>query len=248
MPFESRILGVPEFDEPMARHLPGGWVGLLLAESGAGMQLFAKQFAHLGMGNGPAIYYTTEERPEDVRRTFADFGWPTDGLSITNLTERYQTEVLDRELEIARARERGIRYADIAGVVGAAIPPPVPKPTARILSDLATHDAPFRMTLDSLDFLLEVLPAGEVVSVARQVRRRCLALGGQALISLHVDVHDRRLLGLLEDLSDLILELRTTESKGKFHPVLTVRKVRNHPDQTRRIRLEETNEGLVVEA
>jgi len=124
----------------------------------------------------------------------------------------------------------------------------VPKPTARILADLSTLDGPFRMTLDTLDFLLEVLPAVEVVSVARQIRRRCLALGGQALLALHADVHDRRLLGQLEDLSDLILELRATEGKGRFQPILTVRKVRNHPEQTRRVRLTETTSGFSLES
>lgn len=248
MPFETRILGVPDFDERVGRYLPPGWVGLVIGESGAGMQLLAKQFAHVGLEGLPVLYYTTYERDEDVRRTFADYGWPADGLAVRNLTERYQTEVLDRELEIARARERGIRYQDIAGVVGAGIPQQVPKPTARILADLAALDAPFRIVVDTLDFLLEVMPVGEVIAVARQIRRRCLALGGQALLALHSDVHERRTLGFLEDLSDLILDLRSSESKDGFRPILTVRKVRNHPEETRRVSLTETASGFSVGA
>ena len=248
MPFDARILGVPEFDDPIVRFLPPGWVVLLVGESGAGMQLMAKQFAHVGLSGTPVIYYSTYEREEDVRRTFADYGWPVDGLTITNLTEQYQSEVLDRELEIARARERGIRYADIAGVVSAGIPVPVPKPTARLLADLSALDAPFRISVDTLDFLLEVLPAAEVVSLCRQLRRRCLALGGQAMLALHASVHEPRVLGLLEDLSDLVLELRSEEVKGSFRPVLTVRKVRNHPEQTRRVRLAETTGGFSLDS
>ena len=247
MPFETRILGVPDVDEPIARFLPSGWVALLLGSSGAGMQLLAKQFAYVGMNGPPVYYYTSYEREEDVRRTFQDFGWETDGLIITNLTERYQAEVLDRELEVSRARDRGIKYVDLVGVESAGIPSQPPKPTARILSDLAALDAPFRIVVDTLDVLLEVLPANEVVSLARQIRRRCLSLGGQALLALQMDVHDKRVLGLMEDLSDLILELRSVEVGDAFRPDLTVRKVRNHPEQTRRLRLTETTGGFSVE-
>lgn len=238
------ILGIPAFDGPVGPLLPKGWVALLIGESGAGLQLLAKQFAHVGAAGGPVIYYSTYEREEDVRRAFADYGWPPNGVTVTNLTERYQAEVLDRELEIARARERGVRYQDIAGVVAAEIPIQTPKPTARLLSDLATFEGPFRIAVDSLDFILELLPTPEVVGVARQIRRRCLALGGHALLALHADVHEPRTLGLLADLSDVQLELRNVEVEGNFRPILTVRKVRNHPEQTRRIPLLETPGGF----
>ena len=247
MAFQSSILGIPEFDERVARFLPGGWIGLLIGDSGAGMQLLAKQFARAGLGKAPVSYYTTYERPEDIRRAFHDYGWDPEGINITNLTEEYYARVLDRELEVSRARERGLRYADLATGSTGAVPPPLVRPSARVLTDLSALDSPFRLVIDSLDFILEVVPEGEVLAVARQIRRRAQSLGGQALLVLQSDVHDRRVTGLLEDLADLLLELRSAEAGGQFQPTLTVRKVRNHPELTRRIALTPGSGGFLIE-
>lgn len=247
MGFENSILGIPEFDERIARFLPGGWIGLLVGDSGAGMQLLAKQFARAGVGSAPVSYYTTYERPEDIRRAFHDYGWDPEGITITNLTEEYYARVLDRELEVSRARERGLKYSDLAGGSSGAVAPPLVRPTARVLTDLSALTSSFRLVLDSLDFILEVVPEGEVLAVARQIRRRTQGLGGQALLVLQADVHDRRVTGLLEDLADLLLELRSAEVDGQFQPMLTVRKVRNHPELTRRIALKPSPGGFTVE-
>ena len=247
MVVDTSILGIPEFDERIARFLPSGWLAILLGDSGGGMPLLAKQFANAGQSSSPVYYYTTYERPEDVRQAYADYGWPSDGLTISNLSEQYYTEVLDRELEVSRIRERGLKYKDIAGLVPGAVPTRVTRPTVRIQTDLSAIESPFRLVLDSLDFVLEVVPEAEVLTLVRQLRRRCQALGGQALLVLSADVHDRRLIGLLEDLADLLLDLRAEQSGATYRPVLTVRKVRNHPEETRRIPLRATPGGLTAE-
>jgi KaiC/GvpD/RAD55 family RecA-like ATPase len=211
------------------------------------MQLLAKQFANVGQSSSPVYYYSTYERPEDVRQAYADYGWKSDGLHITNLSEEYYTSILDRDLEVSRIRDRGLKYKDIAGLAPGAVPKLLTQPTSRIQTDLSGIESPFRLVLDSLDFVLEMVPEAEVLSLARQLRRRCQSLGGQALLVLAADVHDRRLIGLLEDLSDLLLELRAVEHSGEFQPMLTVRKVRNHPEQTRKMRLKATPTGLSVD-
>lgn len=247
MPHESPILGIPEFDDRVGRYLPSGWVALLMGDSGAGLQLLAKQFARQALEASPVHYYTTYERPEDIRRTYADYGWNSDGVVITNLSEEYYAQVLDRELEVSRARERGLRYQDLREAAPVVVAPPLVRPTSRVLTDLSALDTRFRIVLDSLDFVLEVAPEAEVLAVVRQMRRRTQMLGGQALVVLQADVHERRVVGLLEDLADLLLDLRSVERDGEFHPTLTVRKVRNHPELTKRIPLKSTSSGFVVE-
>ncbi len=246
MPEAPAILGIPEFDERVGKFLPKGWVALLEGQSGAGTQLLAKQFAHAGQGAAPVYYYTTDERPEEIRRTFGDYGWDPDGVSIANLSEAYHAQVLDRELEVWRVRERGLRYAEIARTGSGAPPPTAVRPTAQVLSDLSGLETRFRLVLDSLDFLFEVLDEEDLLAVVRQIRRRAQALGGEALLVLRADVQERKLVGLLEDLADLHLELRAVEENGSYRPELTVRKVRNHPELTRRVALEASVGGLQV--
>lgn len=238
------ILGIADVDDQLTRVLPGGWMALVEGEAGSGTQLLAKQFAHAALGASPVYYYTTYERSEDIRRTFTDYGWNADGLTIANLSEEYYAKVLDRDLDVWRARERGLRYAEIVAPSRTAEPTAIPRPTARVLSDLSALDSRFRLILDSLDFLFEVVSEQDLLAVVRQIRRRAQALGGQAMLVIQAGVHDRRSTGLLEDLSDVLLELHAVEQGTSFQPTLTIRKVRNHPEITRRLPLATSPSGL----
>lgn len=240
------VLGIPEVDDDLGGALPPGWVGIVMGQSGSGLPLFAKQFAHAGAGVIPVRYYTTYERTADILRAFADFEWKVDGVEIVNLSDEYFDRVLRRDLEVSRVRERGLTYHDLVGG-----PPPNDRPrtynlTNRLLSDLAAQESSFRLVVDSLDFFLEVLDPSEVMSMVRQVRHRVQALGGQALLLMQSDVHDRRTTGLLEDLADLVVELRSDRHGDAYEQQLAIRKLRNHPEKTRVTLARMTPRGFVV--
>ncbi len=226
------VFGIAELDAELGPALPPGWLALLEGPAGSGSPLLAKQFAKAGLPRVPVFYYTTYERTEDVERSFADRQWPTQGLAVVNLADEYFERVLRRDLEVSKTRERGLTVQDLLGPQ----PPPVRRRIynleSRMLADLATIDAPFRLVLDSLDFLLEVLQPAEVMVVVRQLRHLCQQLQGQALVVLQTDVHERRVQGFLEDLADLIVDLRTEPGAHGAEHALALRKVRDHPDLT----------------
>lgn len=245
---DRAIFGIPELDRVLAPALPAGWLGILEGPAGSGSPLLAKQFAHSALPEVPVYYYTTYERTPDVLRTFGEHGWGTDGLSVVNLADEYFDRVLRRDLEVSKTRERGLTVSDLLGPQ----PPPVRRRVynveSRILADLAAIDRPFRFALDSLDFLLEVLSPADVMIVARQIRHLCQVVGGQALLVVQTDVHERRIQGFLEDMADLILVLRSElGARGPEHE-LAIRKVRNHPDLTQVRRARATASGLDIEA
>jgi KaiC/GvpD/RAD55 family RecA-like ATPase len=241
---DESVLGLPELDPELYPSLPVGWLGLLIGSSGAGTPMFSKQFAHSMVGSTPVLYYTTYERTEDVHRAFRDHGWDPDGVKIVNLAEEYYEHVLLRGLDISKARERGVHLADLSadGTLG-------PDQsgynlTNRLLADLAGLDGRFRLVLDSLDFFLEVQPVAEVMTLVRQIRHRAATLGGQALLLLHGETHERRVSGLLEDMADLIVELTARPVGATYAHTLAVRKLRNHPERTRIIPARMTDRGL----
>jgi len=240
------ILGIPELDRELGPALPPGWLALLEGRSGSGAPLFAKQFAQAGEGLLPVLYYTTFERTEDIQRTFHDFGWPSDGLSVVNLADEYYDRVLRRDLEISRTRERGLTYADLAGVPSVPVRRRTYNLQHRLLSDLAAIDKPFRLVVDSLDFFLEVLAASEVMTMARQVRHLAQQYAGQALLVLQAESHERRVQGLLEDMADLVVELHSERVEKSYEHTFAIRKVRNHPSLTRLAPVTATNRGFVL--
>jgi len=228
----QRVFGIPEIDQPVWTALPPGWLSLLSGSSGSGAPLLAKQFAHAGAGNVPVLFYTTYERTQDVVKAFDDFGWDPGEITIVNLADEYFERVLVRGLEIAKAREGGISMTDLVerGPQDRALTPF--SLTNRMLSDLAKIDSPFRMVVDSVDFFLEVMEPHELTTVARQIRHRCQTIGGHALLTAHSLSHDRAVFGLLQDLADLVVELRADPRHDHYDHTLALEKVANRPDLT----------------
>jgi KaiC/GvpD/RAD55 family RecA-like ATPase len=229
----QRIFGIPEIDQPVWTALPPGWLSVLSGTSGSGAPLLAKQFAHAGVGEVPVLFYTTYERTEDVKKAFDDFGWDPGEIKIVNLADEYFERVLIRGLEIAKAREGGVSLNELVDSrpQDRALTPF--SLTNRMLSDLAKIDTPFRMVVDSVDFFLEVMEPHELTTVARQIRHRCQTIGGHALITAHSIAHERSVFGLLQDLADLVFELRAEPRVDHYEHTLAIEKVGNRPDLTR---------------
>jgi KaiC/GvpD/RAD55 family RecA-like ATPase len=226
------ILGIPEIDHPLWTALPPGWLALLTGHSGSGAPLLAKQFAHAGVGNVPVLFYTTYERTEEVTKAFSDFGWDPGSIKVVNLADEYYERVLVRGLEVARAREVGLSLEELMEVRPRARATSSYSLTNRMLSDLAMIDQPFRLVVDSVDFFFEVLQPHDVTTVARQIRHRCQSIGGQALLTAHSIAQDRTVLGLLQDLADVVFDLRTEPKGDVYEHTLYVEKVTNHPNLT----------------
>lgn len=228
----QRVFGIPEIDQPIWTALPPGWLSVLSGTSGSGAPLLAKQFAHAGVGDVPVLFYTTYERTEDVKKAFDDFGWDPGEIKIVNLADEYFERVLVRGLEIAKAREGGISFSDLveSRPQDRALTPF--SLTNRMLSDLAKIDSPFRMVVDSVDFFLEVMEPHELTTVARQIRHRCQTIGGHALLTAHSMSHDRSVFGLLQDLADLVIELKAEPVIDHYEHTLLIEKVANRPDLT----------------
>jgi KaiC/GvpD/RAD55 family RecA-like ATPase len=238
------IFNIPEIDEPLAAYLTDGWVALVTG--GSGTHLLAKQFARHGIGRVPVLYYTTHERVSDVERAFHDFGWDASGIQVRNLAGEYYDQVLSRELAIARVRERGLTLAELAMPVESPVAARSFELTHRLIGDLAALDGRFRLVVDSVDFLLDVLPPAEVVNLARQIRYRAQTLGGCACLVLRPEIHDRRTGGALEDLADLVIRMTAEPKSDTAAIALIIEKVRNHPERSRLMHLTVGPTGLAA--
>jgi KaiC/GvpD/RAD55 family RecA-like ATPase len=229
----ASVLGVPEFDEPLAEALPPGFLAVLGGGTAAGAPILARQFARAAVGAVPVLYYTTYERSEDLKQAFRDCATDPEALTIVNLADEYYERVLVRGLDVARLRQRGLSLEDLLTDSRPSRAPAPYRLADRMLSDLAGIDAPFRLIIDSLDFFFEVLGPEDVMKVAREVRHCCRAVGGQALLAVHGHRNEAAIGGLLTDLADLVLELRAEPKGDRFEHTLLVEKVGHRPDLAR---------------
>lgn len=243
---EDVIFGIPELDGTLVSYLPPGWLGLITGVSGSGTHLVAKQFAAAGVGTVPVLYYTTNERTQDIQQSFRDFGWDPDAIRIGNLDDEYYERVLMRQLDVSRSRERGLTAEELTASAAPALPSRPFSLAYRVLADLAQLDGPFRLVIDSIDFLLEILGSAEVISLVRQIRHRSQTLGGQAMVMLQPHIHDARTTGLLNELADVVVELESTPEGERYVRRLALRKIRNHPERTHIFSVEISEGGLQV--
>ncbi len=240
------IFDLGDLDHQLASALPAGWLGLVEGDVGGVSELLAKQAAHAASASVPVFYYVTHEPAAEVARTFDAMGWEIGGLKVVDLEQELYSDVLSREIAVARARAKGLSLSEAqlgssAGPVGRR----VPGLAGRLLSDIAPMDGPFRFVLDSLDPFLEELGSG-AVRLTRQIRHQAAAVGGSALILLRPEVPDERTLAQLELIADFVVEAQLEEQGSSLAPRIVLRKVRNHPERTRIYRATVGEKGLEV--
>jgi len=237
-------LGIPELDAALESTLPAGWLGVIEGRSGSGTSLLAKQFAHAGLGPSPVLYYTTYERSDDVGRAFTEFGWKSDGLHAVDLAAEYYDRVLKRDIEVSRTRERGLTYRDLVGAPNLPVQRRTFNLENRLLADLAAIEGPFRLVLDSLDLFLELAEPAQVARVARHIRRIAQEYGGQALLVLQEEHAGATARSLLEELADVVIELKTETAVDPPTIQVAIRKIGDRPDRTGRWQLRVGDRGL----
>src|SRR6266545_7159089 len=135
--------------------VPKGFTVLLTGVPGAGLDLFAKQFAGAGAKDENVVYFTTSEQDEDIVGTMQDFGWKAD-LTIVNIGNQYYETVLARRLEASRFRQEGLTMKDIMKLrsLEAGVRREVNFLTA-LSYEVSRLKTPFRLIIDSLDFFLQ---------------------------------------------------------------------------------------------
>lgn len=239
---DEPLMGIPDIDAALSPYLPPGCLIVVIGTPGSGSHLLAKQFAQAGVGSTPVFYYTTAERTIDSQDAFRSFHWDPEPIRFGNLSDDYYQRVLEPQLEVSRIRERGLRLGDLRNARRAEVSVGPYSLVNRFLNDLAGLDAPFRLVLDSLDFLLELLEVSEVVNLVRQIRSRTQLLGGKAMVTVQQASLDNKSSAMLEDVADLGITLRSDPNGAAFEHTLEVRKLRNHPERTqiRRLTIDDT--------
>jgi KaiC/GvpD/RAD55 family RecA-like ATPase len=226
--------GIPGLDEALMDGVPKGFTLLVTGGPGAGMELFAKQFA-AGAEEGENVsYFTTTERDEDIQSTMDHFGWKAD-MNIVNIGREYYETVLAKELEVSKYRQEGITMKDIRKYhergLGRSRRRAVNFLTA-ITYEVSKLKPPFRLIIDSLDFFLEYYDHHSVLSALRTIKAHTQHYGGIALITMLSNVYDTRTESGVKEIVDCIIDLERTRGGDEFKRFLVIRKVRNRPERT----------------
>ncbi len=233
--------GVPILDEALMGGMPKGFTILVCGVPGSGTDLLAKQFASAGVGLEDVVYFTTNERDEDIISTIQHFGW-MENIRIVNVANEYYDNVLAKELEVSRHRKEGLRLKNLKKSIEAN------KTDSNLLTTLIYEVSrlkpPFRLVLNSLDFFFEYHDHTRVLSAMRTIQAHTQQSDSLALFTLLKGVYDKSLESGVEEIVDCIIELEVERKGLEFKRNLVIRKLRNLPEKICVLPCEITKGGI----
>jgi len=227
----SGSIGIPKLDKILIDGgVPHGSTILVKGTPGSGMDLFAKQFTSGAETMEDVLYFSTDERLEDVIRLLKKYNWRTN-LDIIDIASAYFDKILARELEISRLKRDGLTVSDILKLIEASRSED--RESTDFLLDMTYRIAdlspPFRVVIDSLDFFLENYPTNKVLSSMRTVKAHTYYNKGLTLITLVLGMHEKKVENALDAIADIIIEMSIEQIASEYETRLILRKIRNQP-------------------
>lgn len=238
--------GIVGLDKALMGGVPKGSTLLVTGTPGAGMELFAKQFASAGGRDENVVFFTTAERDEDIESVMEDFGWKA-SMRIVNIGRMYYDNVLTRKLEVSRHRQEGLTLQYLRRIQGEEWGP---RREVNFLTSLTYEvsklSPPFRAVVDSLDFFFEYYSHNEVLSALRTIKAHTQHEDSVTLMTLLGHVYETRTQSSVEEIVDFVFEMERERVEDSMRRYLMVKRVRNHPEKTGIYSYEVTKEGIVA--
>jgi KaiC/GvpD/RAD55 family RecA-like ATPase len=228
---EMITTGVKILDETLGGGIPIGFTTLIIGSPGAGIELFAKQFATSGKETENVVYVSTNERNEDILSTIKRYGW-SQNINIINIGTRYYEKVLARKLDVSKYRYEGLTRKDIDALILGAKSERDENFLSNLTYEVSKLDPPLRLIIDSMDFFLEQHPHQDVISALRMIKAHIQHSESIALFTLQKDVYEKRTYSGIEGVVDCIIELDTWIEKAEYKRFILIKKLRNHPERT----------------
>ncbi|HLE47364.1 MAG TPA: hypothetical protein VI818_03630 [Candidatus Thermoplasmatota archaeon] len=225
---------MPQLDEFLGGGLDPGSLILLVEPSGAGGEIFAKQFAGgpAPASPGRSIYFSTEESEREMIRAFDRFHFPGQPrfLSLSDVHARHVLDTkgggaLGRSLRPVATQELlASDSADLlqrSGAVGEDY-------LDELIRPYTSGSPPTRLTIHSIDFFIGLYGAERVVETLTALKAANSQVGGLVLVVLTSNpMHRAGTEGQLERIADCLIELEFHRRGAEFEKFLLVKKVRN---------------------
>jgi|TARA_Y100000588_G_scaffold275226_1_gene291322 KaiC/GvpD/RAD55 family RecA-like ATPase len=240
--------GIQRLDHVLieGKGIAAGSTVLIEGTSGAGKELFAKQFAACGVGPESVVYFSTDESSEELVETYEHYNWPTD-LRIVNIGTQFFEKVLSRDLQASQYKQEGLAVSELRNVAAYGEGVVQSNFLADMVYEICKLTAPFRVTIDSLDFFLHFYPVNEVLSAMRTIKSYVSSNKGTALFTISKGAHDVKIVSGLSAIADVIIEMEAARIASEFENRLIIKKIRNHPEKAVVLIYAITEQGITPE-
>lgn len=222
--------GIEPLDTFLQGGLPHGFMTLLLAPSGGGAEIFAKQFA--SAPDGRTVFISTDETALEIQQAVQEAGWAFGHVEVVDVQTDFARLMLreqgpeeDRSVFDPRALVEGTSSRDLLGTR-----PKSSDYLSRLIAPYESKDRPRRIVVSSIDFFLSLYPLERVAAVVTALKAANSRVGGQVLVVMAKGAHDAKAERRLELLADCLIELEVNRKGTTFERFFLVKKVKNRPN------------------
>ncbi len=237
--------GIENLDSALMMGVPTGYTILLSGTPGSGIELFAKQFASSYIPGEYSLYITTNERTEDILNTMKNFKWKTENITIINIGEAFYKRVLEKEIIISKYREEGIPAEEILKPHKFKLEKEFEIITL-VKYALSMVKTPYRLVLDSLDFLFSQTEHTEALSTVRTIKMHTQYTQGISLLTQVSSLYPSMVQNAIEEIVDIIFTMENVRTPLGFDRIFTIKKFRNFPDKVGVFKYNLTTTGITI--
>ncbi|MBW6470913.1 MAG: RAD55 family ATPase [Methanosarcinaceae archaeon] len=232
--------GITGLDVQLGGGVPPGITILILAEPGAGSEIFAQQFAYGGLVNNEEVFYFLSEHPvSEIVAEMEDFGWGE------------KDELMDKIefIDAYAPRFYNVLPKDLMSNVSAK---EFLKQGADSLNMLKTtvtkkHKGKYRGIIDSMSFFLRSYELNDVVETIEIMSSVGKLSGAVQLILVTKGMHDPVIENTLKHVCDGVIEFHMKERGSEIEHTILIRKMRGMITPSRTISYSLTHKGVELE-
>jgi len=233
--------GIMGLDVQLGGGIPPGTTLLLIAESGAGAEIFTKQFLYGGLNCGESAFYFSSERSiEEVKADMKHFGWDVSKYEETQMV-KFIDAYTPRFINILPPKLRS-RISAKEFLKGGIDPLNQLKTTVS-----QNHESKYRGVIDSISYFLRAYGLNSVIEVIELMSSIGKLTGGIHLIVIGAGLHDNITLNTVKYLTDGIIEFYVKERGSQIERGLIIRKMRGMIVPNKSIGFDITHRGIELE-
>lgn len=232
--------GIAGLDVQLGGGVPPGITILLLAESGAGSEVFTQQFAYGGLVNNEEVFYlSSEHRVQEIASEMDEFGWGTkdelmDQIDFVDAYAPRFYNVLPKELiSNVSAKDFLKQGTDPLNLLKSTV--------------TKKRDGRYRGIIDSISFFLRSYELNDVVAAIEIMSSVGKLSGAIQLILMTSGMHDLVVENTLKHVCDGVIEFRMKERGSEIERTIMIRKMRGMITPNRTMSYNLTAKGVELE-
>ena len=233
--------GIMGLDVQLGGGIPPGTTLLLIAEFGAGAEIFTKQFLYGGLNSGETAFYFSSDR--SIAEVKADMKHI--GCDISKYEETQMVKFIDaytpRFINILPPKLRNRMSAKEFLKAGF-------DPLNQLKTTVSqNHESRYRGVIDSISYFLRAYGLNSVIEVIELMSSIGKITGGIHLIVIGAGLHDDITLNTVKYLTDGMIEFYVKDRGSQIERGLVIRKMRGMIVPNKSICFDITHRGIELE-